>query len=63
MTDRWESAKEKYVILPSISKDISNYYLSGRNRYISKIIVQIHYQGDYSLEIKDLKISKCRTRK
>lgn len=39
-----------------------NYYLLGRNRFICEYITQIHYDGNYSEEIRDYKeiINACR---
>jgi hypothetical protein len=31
------------------------YFISGRHRYISELILQIHYKGNYSEEIADIK--------
>lgn len=32
-----------------------NFLIAGRHRYISKIIIDIHYKGNYSDEIQDIK--------
>lgn len=31
------------------------YYISGRHRFISKLIIDIHYKGNFSEEIQDIK--------